>query len=69
MPNELKPCPFCGGVAQLTHKSECWGHGMNIDEHFVKCTQCGCKGKTHPAYDKTTAQCITDAIVSWNKRC
>lgn len=53
-PNELKPCPFCGGknikAVALGEKS-----------HVVYCTDCG--GGTKASY------CTKDdAIKAWNRR-
>jgi Lar family restriction alleviation protein len=53
--SNLKPCPFCGGVAKLKapgyeHYSPCW----------VKCTQCGAEGPTKSSEEK--------AEKGWNER-
>ena len=38
---ELKPCPFCGGVASK------WYHGTIRGDYigFIKCNICGCTSK------------------------
>lgn len=51
---ELKPCPFCGGKAEIK-KDE--GQYVNI-----KCTQCPCDMGRY----WFTRQ--TDAIKAWNRR-
>lgn len=52
---ELKPCPFCGGVAELKmpgyeHYSPCW----------CKCTRCGAEGPTKSSE--------FEAEKGWNER-
>lgn len=52
---ELKPCPFCGGVARL---------GTSFDDCFkqqIKCTTCYTEVNF---YKKDEA----DAMTAWNKR-
>ena len=34
---DMKPCPFCGGEAEI----------MNAPESWVQCTQCGAAGPMH----------------------
>ena len=60
MPNELKPCPFCGGEAVVTTKTE---RIYNTFETFflVRCKSCGCETST--SYEK---QIVID---KWEKRC
>ena len=53
--NNLKSCPFCGGVAELNapgyeHYSPCW----------FKCTQCGAEGPTKASE--------LEAQEEWNRR-
>jgi len=53
--NNLKSCPFCGGVPQLIapgyeHYSPCW----------CKCTQCGAEGPTKSSE--------LEAEKGWNER-
>lgn len=40
----LKPCPFCGGYAEIVRKEIYLDHGYRVD-----CTQCGAKGAVVPA--------------------
>lgn len=55
---ELKPCPFCGGKAELIRWS-IW-EGSEITD-FVQCTECTADGKHfHDEPDK--------AIAAWNRR-
>lgn len=61
MSKELKPCPFCGGVAKLYGSSKITGTGF---KHYqiVVCLNddCGCR----------TGFCetVADAIEKWNTR-
>jgi Lar family restriction alleviation protein len=51
---ELKPCPFCGGEAELT--------GYRAPEFWVHCPQIGCKASTEAFGSKDKA------IAAWNTR-
>lgn len=53
--DELKPCPFCGGEAEI--KKGCT-FGGNF--YFVKCKKCSSEGERK--YGKS------EAIAAWNKR-
>lgn len=56
---KLKPCPFCGGKAELLDGREISG----LDPGFwVTCSQCGAEG---PEYDSNGRQ---HAINAWNRR-
>ncbi len=50
---DLKPCPFCGGDAELVH--------MAITAYDVRCGTPGCYGN-NPEFSKD------GAVVSWNTR-
>lgn len=54
MPNELKPCPFCGGEANIDQ-----GNGI-FKVFYVFCTKC----KTRQA-NRLTRE---DAVEYWNGR-
>ena len=61
MENELKPCPFCGGDAELRH--ECAGPGYS----YIQCDQCGIKSVSFmKAFDRSSDE---EAISYWNRRC
>ena len=49
---ELKPCPFCGGKAEMVSDFD--------DEHYVYCT--GCKGGWK------TMETPEEAAEAWNRR-
>jgi len=54
---ELKPCPFCGGVASLTYR------GYLV---WVECDVCGAKGA--PFLSEIEIERVGDAVVAWNER-
>lgn len=54
MVDELKPCPFCGGEAELT--------GHQAPEFWVLCPTIGCKASSEGFGDKKRA------IAAWNTR-
>ena len=68
MPNELKPCPFCGGEAKLKETTECHGHGMYLKKYYVMCEKCGCNGVGAYVYDKSAQQCKDFVVSRWNRR-
>ena len=57
MSNELLPCPFCGGEAEICHVTQLW---EPRDSYWAKCGDCHTSGKHH----KTEAE----AIQAWNTR-
>ena len=63
MPNELKPCPFCGGKATTSH-------GVAVTtEHFffVSCEKC--HSRTGNAYKWQYGENYEQkAIEAWNRR-
>mgnify|MGYP002508214868 CR=1 FL=1 len=52
--DELKPCPFCGGEANINH-----GNGI-FKRFYVYCVKCKAR---HP--NRLTREC---AIDYWNRR-
>ena len=72
MNEELKPCPFCGGIAELHEYS---------NDFFVKCTCCGIMTREYAKCDFCEKmKCVTSdcsesldearerAIKDWNRR-
>ena len=64
---ELKPCPFCGGKAELDFATPCYmsyidsnGEYKYMDGFFTVQCECGCRIGTYESPDI--------AIESWNKR-
>lgn len=59
MENELKPCPFCGGVAEYLDGIELFG------EVYIECKVCGVLMR-HEITDDTIAK--DEAYKKWNRR-
>ena len=57
MPEELKPCPFCGGEAKFGANKSCCGRTVRID-----CTNPECGGCI------TTFSSKAEATKAWNRR-
>ncbi len=61
MPNELKPCPFCGGKAVLNKGRDTFGYYYSVD---CKDTN-NCQGHfIHTKYFRKKPE----AIGAWNRR-
>ena len=64
---ELKPCPFCGGNAELYDDTECGGFGLYVKRFFVICEECHASGGEANDYvDKGNLKKL--AIKRWNRR-
>ena len=77
---EIKPCPFCGGSAEITFKIPVYGVGGCE----IKCTMCrarvnDCKYSEYrfdeetrtfstPTTYESISKCIERAIKAWNRR-
>lgn len=57
---ELKPCPFCGGKAEIATGS------VFMWEHIIVCKNCGASSKT--VIGITLSQAREKAIEAWNRR-
>ena len=64
MSEKLKPCPFCGGEAELAYG----GKGSFIAEgiSFVRCKECGAVGQKFEVSRKYSSD--EKAIDAWNRR-
>lgn len=58
---ELKPCPFCGGQAQLDHE----GTGRNVYSK-VRCMKCYCVTKGFMISTEHSSD--EKAIEAWSRR-
>lgn len=56
---ELKPCPFCGGEAELSSP-------RFIPHAWVACKKCGVSTPTHTAF--TPREAKEQAVNAWNRR-
>ena len=52
--DELKPCPFCGGEAEISVDAFCY-----LNERFVKCTNCCVRTLIGPK---------KEVVALWNRR-
>lgn len=57
---ELKPCPFCGGDAQLEHIHDGFGYS------YVRCKKCGVESvKFIKSFEVSSDK---EAVEFWNRR-
>lgn len=57
--SELKPCPFCGGEAEVRHSVTC-----GYDSYWVECKDFqNCRGRVSPVTDVESI-----AVTAWNTR-
>lgn len=57
--SELKPCPFCGGDAEVRHSVTC-----GYDSYWVECKDFqNCRGSVSPVTDVESV-----AVEAWNTR-
>ena len=60
MGNELKPCPFCGCIAEVTKV----GNHIRNNYYVIKCLGCGASTKLFPDTEKGQR----NAEIAWNRR-
>lgn len=66
MKNELKPCPFCGGEAEVVNRREIQGEQLTA---YVECKGCGASGKiVFQTLNKRDIEYISEAIEAWERR-
>lgn len=61
MSEKLKPCPFCGGEAEISH-----GHFDGKDTSYVLCKRCAATGEFFIISFKHSSD--DRAVEAWNKR-
>ena len=64
--NELKPCPFCGGEAEVIRSTR----SMCYEEYRVGCGKCGAmvKNFSNPLWKVSYFDTEAEAIEAWNRR-
>ena len=68
MPNELKPCPFCGGKASMSQGVSVELEKYNKGQYeYASCEECGARTTRFFAwaYGSKTRDM---AILAWNRR-
>ena len=60
MMEELKPCPFCGGEAELKLIPNYFTQGLSSNGWAIECTRCHCTQTPHMSDH--------DAVEDWNER-
>ncbi len=63
MSNKLKPCPFCGGEAELS--MHFWASPTTVVTYYAVCTKCSCRMQHSGYNDEETRE---DIIEAWNRR-
>ena len=56
MSEQLKPCPFCGGPAEI------WPRQILQESYHSECEDCGATGHSHVGCT------VEEAIAAWNQR-
>ena len=59
---ELKPCPFCGGEAEIGRRRSDYNHWKQ-DGFIPRCKDTKCMGRSTRVFQTETA-----AIKAWNRR-
>jgi len=60
MGEELKPCPFCGGISKMDVMENCSPYSKYDNWFWVICKNCGAKSANY--------ELTLEAIEAWNKR-
>lgn len=80
MPNELKPCPFCGStklkIDQKSSSNTKWNNETHRCDKLVvvtvRCNKCHTRGPTTSMYagwyDRPTKTLAEEAAEVWNRR-
>jgi len=61
---DLKPCPFCGGLAELIYATIDCGDYPNEYQYYVECSNCYANTRAYDYPDIPGAK--EYAIASWN---
>ena len=74
MPNELKPCPFCGGEASIALVSSGYGGGEFTASFKVGCSVCkiyfmgNSAYRIENGYPRVVQDGYSDVKQKWNRR-
>ena len=72
MPNELKPCPFCGGKAYLETRHRAFIKGKTTLVAYVRCRECEARTQRFElasfGRSSYSAKANEQAIEAWNRR-
>ena len=63
---KLKPCPFCGGAARLVFEEGSFDYASDLN--YVRCTDCGSRGKVYHSNLIDESEKQKQAVEAWNKR-
>lgn len=67
--NELKPCPFCNGRADLLVIVNPHIKSAIYYDFYVSCDDCGGQGyNAEVAHNSDIREAIKEAVEAWNKR-
>jgi Lar family restriction alleviation protein len=67
--NELKPCPFCEGQAEMAENVECIGHGDYATFTYAKCKNCGATSARYSNWEIASREYRESfARRAWNRR-
>lgn len=62
---QLKPCPFCGGEAELK-KDSYYAGAVKVERVYCRCSNCGIATRI---YGPSIDYCATDRVIKvWNTR-
>lgn len=66
--DEVKPCPFCGGRAEVDARSSRGPHGEEFPWWHVVCLSCCATGPRVVRHYHGDAYAIGEAVRAWNAR-
>ena len=65
---ELKPCPFCGGIAQIESRLREWDRMLYFST-YVQCVVCHAQSKeVWDIKEKDRSKRTVEVIEAWNRR-
>lgn len=67
MSDKLKPCPFCGGEAEIKNFDGYHRYANGVVD-FIQCKKCGGRTREYYTHIKTEIDMRQEAIKAWNRR-